>query len=101
MADRAGLRQKQLPTAEERRFLQLGLGQPGRKLPLFDRDGQPVRGDLIRACMARGWAERWFSNPLAPEWLVCRLTDRGAAVAVGAARNRPVAGPDDHPSALA
>jgi len=39
MADRAGLRQKQLPTAEERRFLQLGLGQPGRKLPLFDRDG--------------------------------------------------------------
>jgi hypothetical protein len=101
MAHRAEPRQKQLPTAEERRFLQLGLSQPGRKLPLFDQEGQPVRAELIRACITRGWAERWFSNPLAPEWLVCRLTDRGATVAVGAARERPADGPEDHPSALA
>jgi hypothetical protein len=77
-----------VPTREERRFLERGLSQPGRKLPLFDADGQPVRPELIRACIARGWAERWFSNPLAPEWLVCRLTDRGARVAVGPARGR-------------
>ena len=101
MANRAVPRQKPQPTAEERRFLQLGLSQPGRKLPLFDQHGQPVRAELIRACIARGWAERWFSNPLAPEWLVCRLTDRGAAVAVGAARNAEVRGGDEYPSALA
>ena len=53
-----------------------------------------LRDRLIRACIARGWAERWFSNPLAPEWLVCRLTDRGAAVAVGAARTHPAGGAD-------
>ena len=101
MANRAVPRLKPQPTAEERRFLQLGLSQPGRKLPLFDQHGQPVRAELIRACIARGWAERWFSNPLAPEWLVCRLTDRGAAVAVGAARNAEVSGGDEYPSALA
>jgi len=103
MAKRTEPRPKPQPTAEERRFLQLGLGQPGRKLPLFDKDGQPVRADLIRACIARGWAERWFSNPLAPEWLVCRLTDRGAAVAVGGVRGRATggAGGKDRPSALA
>ena len=101
MAKRTEPRPKPQPTAEERRFLQLGLGQPGRKLPLFDKDGQPVRADLIRACIARGWAERWFSNPLAPEWLVCRLTDRGAAVAVGGVRTRKGDGGADRPSALA
>ena len=101
MAKRTEPRPKPQPTAEERRFLQLGLGQPGRKLPLFDKDGQPVRADLIRACIGRGWAERWFSNPLAPEWLVCRLTDRGAAVAVGGVRTRKGDGGADRPSALA
>jgi hypothetical protein len=90
-----------VPNREERTFLQRGLSQPGRKLPLFDADGQPVRPELIRACIARGWAERWFSNPLAPEWLVCRLTDRGARVAVGPARRRAGAGNAQPPSPLA
>lgn len=69
------------PTASEQAFLQRGLRQPGRKLPLFDDDGQPVDPVLIRRCIARGWAERWFRNPLEPDWLVCRLTDIGAAAA--------------------
>lgn len=75
------------PTRLELTYLQLGLNQPGRKLPLFDDVGQPFPTELIRACIARGWTQRWFSNPLAPEWLVCRLTDRGAAVAIGAGRS--------------
>lgn len=70
------------PTELERSFLQRGLHQPGRKLPLFDDDGQPVDPLLIRVCIARGWAERWFRNPIEPEWLVCRLTDDGAAAAI-------------------
>lgn len=71
------------PSRAEQGYLRLGLNQPGRKLPLFDGDGQSISPHLIRTCLARGWAERWFSNPLAPEWLVCRLTDRGVQAAQG------------------
>lgn len=67
------------PTTAESAYLRGGLSQPGRKLPLFDRSGQPVPSKVIQACIARGWAERWFRNPLAPDWLVCRLTDKGEA----------------------
>jgi hypothetical protein len=66
------------PTTAEYAYLRPGLHQPGRKLPLFDAGGQPVRRQVIQACLARGWAERWFANPLAPDWMVCRLTDKGA-----------------------
>ncbi len=67
------------PTNAEAAYLRPGLHQPGGKLPLFDVQGRPVRPLVIRACLARGWAERWFANPLAPDWLVCRLTDKGRA----------------------
>ena len=66
------------PNAAQRAYLKAGLDQPGGKLPLFDAKGAAVPPTLIRACIARGWAERWFENPLAPDWLVCRLTPRGA-----------------------
>jgi hypothetical protein len=66
------------PTTAEAAYLRPGLSQPGRKLPLFDKQGRPVRAQVIRACLARGWAERWFANPLAPDWMVCRLTEEGA-----------------------
>jgi len=67
------------PSAAEAAYLRPGLSQPGRKLPLFDTKGKPIRPQVIRICLARGWAERWFANPMAPDWLVCRLTDAGAA----------------------
>jgi hypothetical protein len=66
------------PNAAQRAYLRAGLDQPGGKLPLFDGKGATVPPALIRACIAHGWAERWFANPLAPDWLVCRLTPRGA-----------------------
>lgn len=62
-------------------YLMAGLDQPGGKLPLFDRDGQAVEPAVIRACMERGLCEPWFSNPLKPDWIVCRLTDAGRAAA--------------------
>jgi hypothetical protein len=65
------------PTPAERAWLRRGLAQPGGKLPLFDEDGQSVDVGLVRACIERGWAEPWFSNPLKPDWLVCKLTDAG------------------------
>ena len=65
------------PTASQRRWLTRGLSQPGRKLPLFDEDGQKVSDKLVRVCIEKGWAEPWFANPLKPDWLVCKLTDAG------------------------
>ena len=67
-----------LPTLPELLYLRRGLAQPGGKLPLFDLDGQADRA-ASRAPLPRqrGWAEPWFNNPLKPDWLVCKLTERG------------------------
>ena len=54
--------------------------QPGGKLPLFDDDGQQVNPQTVRTCLDHGWAEPWFSNPLKPDWLVCKLTPAGYRV---------------------
>ena len=53
------------------------LKQPGGKLPLFDEWGQRIHEGVVRSCIAHGWAEPWFTNPLKPDWLVCKLTDEG------------------------
>jgi hypothetical protein len=65
------------PSEPQRRYLERGLGEPGGKLPLFDRDGREVPHNTVRACIAHGWAEPWFSNPIKPDWLVCKLTAAG------------------------
>ncbi len=65
------------PNPVQRRYLNRGLAQPGGKLPLFDEDGQHFHPGLIRACLAHGWAEPWFGNPLKPDWLICKLTEKG------------------------
>lgn len=76
--DKAG---KAAPSQAQAAYLTAGLNQPGGKLPLFDADGQAIDMAVIRTCVDVGWAEPWFSNPLKPEWLVCRLTDAGRAAA--------------------
>ena len=68
---------RQTISQAERDYLKQGLKQPGRKLPLFDARGQEIPASLIQACLKKGYAERWFANPLKPDWLVCRLTDKG------------------------
>jgi len=74
------------PSPAQRRYLERGLDQPGGKLPLFDEHGQRVDPRTVRACIERGWAEPWVRNPIAPDWLVCRLTDAGRAVLNGQER---------------
>lgn len=66
-------------THTQKRWLSRGLSQPGGKLPLFDEDGTKIKKRTIVSCINRGWAEPWFSNPLKPDWLVCRLTKAGRA----------------------
>ncbi|MFO1188691.1 MAG: hypothetical protein U1E97_03650 [Alphaproteobacteria bacterium] len=68
------------PSPAQRAWLQRGMDQPGGKLSLFDADGQRMNARTIRACIAAGWAEPWFHNPLKPDWLVCRLTPAGRAL---------------------
>ena len=74
------------PTLGQKSWLARGLEQPGGKLPLFDEEGQnyPVR--TVRSCIERGWAEPWFNNPSKPDWLVCRLTEKGRTIAARHAR---------------
>ena len=64
-------------TEAQRRYLERGLIEPGGKLPLFDRLGQTIAHKTVEACIAHGWAERWFHNPIKPDWLVCKLTPAG------------------------
>ncbi|GAB4524143.1 MAG: hypothetical protein Tsb0019_26140 [Roseibium sp.] len=70
---RAALKTGKL-SAPQKRWLRKGLDQPGGKLPLFDDNGREIPVRTIRACIDAGWAEPWFSNPIKPDWLVCRLT---------------------------
>ena len=72
----------ELPTLPELLYLRRGLTQAGGKLPLFDLDGQAVAAPIVRRCLDRGWAEPWFSNPLKPDWLVCKLTEAGRRLAM-------------------
>ncbi len=69
------------PTVVQLDWLARGLRQPGGKLPLFDRDGRRVGPRTVRSCVRAGWAEPWFANPVKPDWLVCKLTEAGRAVA--------------------
>jgi hypothetical protein len=82
-AEKAPRRANGRPTPAQARWLMRGLDQPGGKLPLFDSRGQRVSRRMVEACMAAGWAEPWFDNPLKPDWLVCRLTEEGRRVALG------------------
>jgi hypothetical protein len=70
-----------LPALSDLLYLRRGLAQPGGKLPLFDLDGQIVDVKIVQRCLDRGWAEPWFSNPLKPDWLVCKLTEVGRRLA--------------------
>lgn len=64
-------------TEAERAYLTRGQKQPGGKLPIFDVNGQEIQPRIIRSCLEKGLAERWFANPMKPDWLVCKLTPRG------------------------
>lgn len=80
-----GARERHRVSAAERNYLLYGLDQPGGKLPLFDDSGQKINPGVVKACIDKGLAERWFSNPMHPNWLVCKLTDAGR----DAANSRP------------
>jgi hypothetical protein len=71
------------PTVAQTRYLRRGLDQPGGKLPLFDNSGAAISPRTIRSCVKQGWAEPWIRNPIKPDWLVCKLTERGRSAIAG------------------
>tara|TARA_B100000676_G_scaffold297349_1_gene338909 strand:+ start:219 stop:491 length:273 start_codon:yes stop_codon:yes gene_type:complete len=71
------------PTPSQLSWLRNGLDQPGGKLPLFDNTGQRVNSRTVKSCLAQGWAEPWFANPIKPDWLVCKLTKEGRRLSGG------------------
>lgn len=71
------------PTASQLKWLARGVDQPGGKLPLFDELGRRVSERTVKSCVDRGWAEPWFSNPLKPDWQVCKLTEAGRRLLEG------------------
>jgi len=80
-ADRANTSPSIKPTRGQLRYLRRGLGQPAGKLPLFDEVGGAISPRTIRSCVKQGWAESWITNPIKPDWLVCRLTPQGRKIA--------------------
>lgn len=64
-------------SSAQRAYLQGGLSQPGGRLPLFDTYGGKYDAETIRACLRQGYCEAWFANPMKPDWMVCRLTEKG------------------------
>jgi len=68
-----------VPSRSQAAWLTRGLDQAGGKLPLFDEFGQKVSDRTVRSCIANGWAEPWFENPIKPDWIVCKITRRGRA----------------------
>lgn len=70
------------PSLTQLAWLKQGLKQPGGKLPLFDHDGQRIDAHTVQACINHGLAEPWFSNPLKPDWLVCKLTEKGRRILI-------------------
>jgi len=69
--------QSEHPSRAQSDWLRRGLEQAGGKLPLFNEEGQQICERTVRACIDKGWAEPWFSNPLKPDWIVCKLTEDG------------------------
>lgn len=69
-------------------YLRPGLQQPGGKLPLFDMTGQKIDPATMRSCIEKGLCNPWFANPMKPDWLVCRLSDKGRDVLLKAQSTR-------------
>lgn len=69
------------PTPAQAAWLARGLGQAGGKLPLFDENGKRIDARTVKRCLDEGWVEPWFSNPIKPGWLVCKLTKDGRKLA--------------------
>ena len=73
---------------ELRAWLRGGVDRSDGRLAIFDTFGEPVNKAVIKSAIASGLAEPWFSSPMRPQWMVCRLTAKGRAAVSPSAKTR-------------
>ena len=73
---------------EMQSWLQGGLDREDGRLAIFDMFGEPVNKAVIKSAIATGLAEPWFSSPMRPQWMVCRLTTKGRDAVSRSAKTR-------------
>ncbi len=66
--------------AELNAWLSGGLNRADSRLALFDQFGEPIDPNIVKSAIEKGLAEPWFSSPMRPQWMVCRLTSQGRHV---------------------
>ena len=71
-----------------RDWLNGGLNREDGRLAIFDTFGEPINKAVIKTAIASGFAEPWFSSPMRPQWMVCRLTAKGRAVVSPSAKTK-------------
>ncbi len=86
-SNRAQIRAREIDM-EMRNWLNGGLNREDGRLAIFDTFGEPVNKAVIKTAIASGYAEPWFSNPMRPQWTVCRLTAKGRAAVNPSAKTR-------------
>ena len=64
-------------TAPQRAYLETGMKNEDGRLSLFGFVGEEFDPKMVRACIEKGLAERWFANPMEPSLPICKLTDKG------------------------
>ena len=69
-------------------WLRGGLERPDGRLAIFDTFGEPVDKAVVKSAISLGLAEPWFSSPMRPQWMVCRLTAKGRVEASRSAKTR-------------
>jgi len=62
---------------EMRVWLRGGGAREDGRLALFDQFGEPIDKKIVKTAIASGFAEPWFTNPMRPQWTICRLTRKG------------------------
>ena len=65
-----------------------GLDRSDGRLAIFDAFGEPVDKAVIKSAISSGLAEPWFSSPMHPQWMVCRLTAKGRSAVSRSAKTR-------------
>lgn len=73
---------------ELKNWLQGGFDRTDGRLAIFDTFGEPVNKAVIKSAISSGLAEPWFSSPMRPQWMVCRLTPKGRAAVSRSAKTR-------------
>jgi len=86
-SDRARLSARETEI-ELRNWLEAGSQRTDGRLAMFDQFGEPVSKGVIKTAIASGLAEPWFSSPMRPQWMVCRITQKGREALRGSAKTR-------------